>query len=114
MLIAVGCATNATLCIFQSFQPLLFSNVAGVTSFITVMVVDMTWLMLCNNCLGRHFAPDVASFVRDVAQTKVTVLGPDDFPLRVVENRDPWFVDFFAPVKRTLDYPLHTCRHNVN
>jgi DnaJ family protein C protein 10 len=47
---------------------------------------------------GRHTAHDVAAFARDAATTPVEVLGPKDFPVRVVDKGNPWFVDFYAPV----------------
>ena len=54
-------------------------------------------------------ANDVAAFARDSAKNKVTVLGPADFPERVVDSRDPWVVDFYAPVNfmYNLYYKLH-------
>ncbi|XP_050418751.1 dnaJ homolog subfamily C member 10 [Patella vulgata] len=46
---------------------------------------------------GRMTAHDIAAFARDSASTPMENLGPSDFPQRVVDSRDPWFVDFFAP-----------------
>lgn len=48
--------------------------------------------------LGRVTAHDVAAFAQDSTVTPMTTLDPSDFPNRVVLSRDPWFVDFFAPV----------------
>ena len=47
-------------------------------------------------------ANDIAAFARDSPRNKVTVLGPADFPQRVVDSRDPWVVDFYAPVNSNL------------
>ena len=49
---------------------------------------------------GRATAHDVSAFARDSAGTKLVSLGPDDFnPSKVGPgSREPWFVDFFAPV----------------
>ncbi len=47
---------------------------------------------------GRLTANDIAAFARDSSQTPVIVLGPEDFPDRVVHSQQPWFVDFYAPV----------------
>ncbi|KAH9495740.1 DnaJ sub C member 10 [Bulinus truncatus] len=46
---------------------------------------------------GRITAHDVAAFVRDSAETPLENLSPEDFPDRVVNSKEPWFVDFFAP-----------------
>lgn len=46
---------------------------------------------------GRMMAHDVAAFAREASTTPVEVLGPKDFPARVVDKGNPWFVDFFAP-----------------
>ncbi|KAK0067173.1 dnaJ subfamily C member 10 [Biomphalaria pfeifferi] len=46
---------------------------------------------------GRVTAHDVAAFVHDSAETPLQNLGPDDFPERVINSKEPWFVDFFAP-----------------
>ena len=43
-------------------------------------------------------AKDIAAFAKDSARNSVVVLGPTDFPNRVVNSRDPWVVDFYAPV----------------
>ena len=43
-------------------------------------------------------AKDIAAFAKEGARNKVVVLGPQDFPNRVVDSRDPWVVDFYAPV----------------
>ena len=43
-------------------------------------------------------AKDIAAFAKDSARNSVVVLGPKDFPNRVVNSRDPWVVDFYAPV----------------
>ena len=50
---------------------------------------------------GRLTAHDIAAFAKDSAQTSVVVLGPGDFPDRVVNGAEPWFVDFYAPVSST-------------
>ncbi|CAL1536324.1 unnamed protein product [Lymnaea stagnalis] len=46
---------------------------------------------------GRITAHDIAAFVRDSAETPMENLSPEDFPERVMNGKDPWFVDFFAP-----------------
>ena len=51
-------------------------------------------------------ANDVAAFARDSAKNTVTVLGPADFPERVVDSRDPWVVDFYAPVNFMYNFVL--------
>ena len=48
---------------------------------------------------GRTTAKDIAAFAKDSARNSVVVLGPKDFPNRVVNSRDPWVVDFYAPVR---------------
>jgi hypothetical protein len=47
-------------------------------------------------------AHDIAAFAQDSVLTPLTTLYPSDFPDRVVNSRDPWFVDFFAPVSSLL------------
>lgn len=56
----------------------------------------MSVLLLCA-CTGRQTAHDIAAFGRDSAQTGVRALGPSDFP-RIVSDKRPAFIDFFAPV----------------
>ena len=51
---------------------------------------------------GRMTAHDIAAFAQDSVITPLTSLDPSDFPDRVVLSRDPWFVDFFAPVGSRL------------
>ncbi|XP_074649044.1 dnaJ homolog subfamily C member 10-like isoform X2 [Tubulanus polymorphus] len=46
---------------------------------------------------GRMTAHDIAAFARDSANTPVVVLGPVDFPRRVIHSEETWVVDFFAP-----------------
>lgn len=46
---------------------------------------------------GRLTAHDVAAFAKDSVTAPLRALGPKDFPDRVVDSKDPWFVDFFAP-----------------
>lgn len=46
---------------------------------------------------GRLTAHDVAAFAKDSITAPLMALGPKDFPDRVVDSKDPWFVDFFAP-----------------
>ncbi|XP_064647185.1 dnaJ homolog subfamily C member 10-like [Lineus longissimus] len=46
---------------------------------------------------GRQTAHDIVVFARDSATTPVVILGPGDFPDRVVKSKDNWFVDFYAP-----------------
>lgn len=46
---------------------------------------------------GRLTAHDIASFVRQSLSSRVEALGPQDFPGKVIESKDTWFVDFFAP-----------------
>ncbi|KAI8496605.1 DnaJ sub C member 10 [Branchiostoma belcheri] len=46
---------------------------------------------------GRMTAHDIVNFAKEAAASMVEVLSPDDFPGRVIDNKDPWFVDFFAP-----------------
>lgn len=46
---------------------------------------------------GRMMAHDVATFARESVVTNVETLGPQDFPERVVNSGEPWFIDFFAP-----------------
>ncbi|XP_059164242.1 dnaJ homolog subfamily C member 10-like [Physella acuta] len=46
---------------------------------------------------GRITAHDIAAFVHDSADTPLENLSPEDFPDRVVNSKEPWFVDFFAP-----------------
>ena len=55
---------------------------------------------------GRTTAHDIAAFTQDSAVTPLTSLIPTDFPDRVVNSRDPWFVDFFAPVSKNIDVIL--------
>ena len=52
-------------------------------------------------------AEDIASFAKESSLSHVCSLTPDDFPDRVVNSGEPWFVDFFAPVRHlpiVLDY----------
>ncbi|GAB1598037.1 dnaJ homolog subfamily C member 10-like [Argonauta hians] len=46
---------------------------------------------------GRATAHDVAAFAKESVKATLEALGPSDFPQRVVDSQDPWFVDFFAP-----------------
>uniref|UniRef100_T1IPH3 DnaJ homolog subfamily C member 10 n=1 Tax=Strigamia maritima TaxID=126957 RepID=T1IPH3_STRMM len=46
---------------------------------------------------GRQSPQDVAVFVQECRQSAVVTLGPNDFPERVVDDGDTWFVDFYAP-----------------
>lgn len=48
----------------------------------------------------------MSAFARDSAGTKLVSLGPDDFnPSKVgPDSREPWFVDFFAPVSSLSRY----------
>ncbi|XP_065834380.1 dnaJ homolog subfamily C member 10-like [Oscarella lobularis] len=46
---------------------------------------------------GRLLAEDLAVFARASSSSHVLALTPDDFPERVINRRDPWVVDFFAP-----------------
>lgn len=48
----------------------------------------------------------MSAFARDSAGTKLVSLGPDDFnPSKVgPDSREPWFVDFFAPVSYLSRY----------
>ncbi|XP_029641498.1 dnaJ homolog subfamily C member 10 [Octopus sinensis] len=46
---------------------------------------------------GRTTAHDVAAFAKESVKASLEALGPNDFPHRVVDSQDPWFVDFFAP-----------------
>lgn len=43
-------------------------------------------------------AEDIASFAKESTLSHVRSLTPADFPDRVINSREPWFVDFFAPV----------------
>ncbi len=53
---------------------------------------------ICISYTGRLTAHDIAAFARDSSENSVTVLGPNDFPARVVESEERWIVDFYAPV----------------
>lgn len=43
---------------------------------------------------------DIAAFVKESLASAVESLGPEDFPERVIDGGEPWFVDFYAPVSR--------------
>lgn len=45
---------------------------------------------------GRQTAHDIAAFARDSLLTPISTLGPSDFP-QLIDSREPWFIDFFAP-----------------
>jgi hypothetical protein len=66
--------------------------------------------LYCNYLLyaGRATSHDVSAFARDSAGTKLVSLGPDDFNPNKVgpSSREPWFVDFFAPVSTYLVFSL--------
>ena len=47
---------------------------------------------------GRTTAHDLKAFVLESASSPMENLGPEDFPERVIDSKEPWFVDFFAPV----------------
>lgn len=47
--------------------------------------------------VGRMVAEDIASFARESSLSHVRSLTPNDFPDRVINSGEPWFVDFFAP-----------------
>ncbi|GAB6029749.1 hypothetical protein CHUAL_005464 [Chamberlinius hualienensis] len=46
---------------------------------------------------GRVTPSDIAVFVEDSLSSTVESLGPNDFPDRVIDRGEPWFVDFYAP-----------------
>ncbi|XP_076340321.1 dnaJ homolog subfamily C member 10-like [Tachypleus tridentatus] len=46
---------------------------------------------------GRATAHDIAGFARESLSSRVHTLGPSDFPDRVIQSKDIWFVDFYAP-----------------
>ena len=45
-------------------------------------------------------AHDIAVFARESASSPVQTMGPEDFPAKVSKPDLPFFVDFFAPVRR--------------
>ena len=49
---------------------------------------------------GRFTAHDIAVFAKESASSSVQTLGPDDFPAKVTQPDLPFFVDFFAPVRK--------------
>lgn len=48
-------------------------------------------------------AHDIAVFAKESASSPVQTLGPEDFPAKVNKPDLPFFVDFFAPVRRLAD-----------
>lgn len=50
---------------------------------------------------GRYNAHDIVNFAKESASSNVRVLNPEDFP-RILEKKENWFVDFFAPVSSQL------------
>lgn len=48
---------------------------------------------------GKDVLYNIVSFARDSVRAHVTTLRPDNFP---ADRKEPWLVDFFAPVCHTL------------
>lgn len=68
--------------------------------FVIVMLIRLTFFsQIFISLAGRLTAHDVAAFAKDSVTAPLRALGPKDFPDRVVDSKDPWFVDFFAPVR---------------
>ena len=59
---------------------------------------------LHDSLVGRYTAHDIAVFARESLTSNVRTLEPDDFPQVVMSAHEQWFIDFFAPVSRSIDH----------
>lgn len=55
------------------------------------------WILifLLFNFKGKKILYDILAFAKESVNSHVTTLGPQNFP---ANDKEPWLVDFFAPV----------------
>jgi len=83
----------------------------------TISEVAADWYELMIPCywrvVGRQTAHDIAAFAKESSQNAVRVLGPTDFP-GVASSQQPWFIDFYAPVRTLILHSTMTATNHDN